>query len=114
MSRRSGALSEWVAALFLTLKGFRIVERNVLAGGGELDLIAKRGSTLVFVEVKFRRDDRFGDAQSFVHDRKQHLLKRAALGYMNRQRINPEHQSYRFDVIAIDGWRIRHIQQAFS
>lgn len=111
---RSGAVAEAVAALLLLGKGYRIVGRNVHAAGGELDIVAKKSGMLVFTEVKYRRDDRFGRPDEFVDDRKQAHLKRAALGYMNRAGINPEHTAYRFDVIAICGWKIAHIKQAFS
>lgn len=114
MSRFRGGVSEGIAALWLILKGYRVLHRNVRVSGGELDLVCRKRSSIVFVEVKYRRNDRYGNAESFVHERKQALVKRAALGYMNRMRINPEHQLYRFDVIAIDGFRIRHIQNAFS
>ncbi len=111
---RSGAVAETVASLLLLAKGYRILGRNVHAAGGELDVVARKSGMLVFAEVKYRRNERFGRPDEFVDERKQGHLKRAALGYMNGAGINPEHTSYRFDVIAICGWKIRHIKQAFS
>lgn len=49
-----GRRAEWLAALLLSLKGYRILARNYVVRGGEIDLVARRGSTVIFVEVKAR------------------------------------------------------------
>ena len=70
-ARRSlGALGEARAAEHLERRGYRIVGRNVRAGGVELDLIARRGLWLVFAEVKARRTLRFGAPEAAVDARK--------------------------------------------
>jgi len=96
------------------MKGYRILARNYRVRGGELDIVAGKGNTLIFVEVKYRKTARFGKADEFVDERKQKKLKLAAKFYMAEKRLNPEHQNYRFDVVAIDRFRLRHIKNAFS
>ncbi len=111
--RFSGAVAEWISARWLQMKGYRILSRNYTVCGGELDIVAKKGDTLVFVEVKYRKNDRFGKADEFVDKRKQKRLKLAALMYMAGNKVNPEKRNHRFDVIAIDRCRLRHIKNAF-
>ncbi len=96
------------------MKGYRILARNYRVRGGELDIVAKKRDTLVFVEVKYRRTERFGKADEFVDSRKQRRLKLAANMYMAEKRLNPEHRNHRFDVVAIDRFHFRHIKNAFS
>ena len=76
--------------------------------------MASRGDTLVFVEVKYRKSDRFGKPDEFVDFRKQKRLKLAAQWYMACHNINPEHVNHRFDVVAIEGLKLHHIVDAFS
>jgi putative endonuclease len=110
----SGAFAEWISAGWLRIKGYRILKRNYRVRGGELDIVAERRETLVFIEVKFRRSDRFGRAEEFVDSRKQKRLRLAARTYMSSEGVNPEHKNHRFDVIAIDRFHVRHIKNAFS
>ena len=60
-----GALGERLAAKYLEKKGYRILERNFRCRMGEIDLIALRGSDLVFTEVKLRKDASYGEAREF-------------------------------------------------
>ncbi len=110
----SGVIAEWVTAGWLWIKGYQILARNYRIRGGELDIVAGKRDTLVFVEVKYRKTARFGKADEFVDKRKQKKLKLAAKFYMAEKRLNPEHQNYRFDVVAIDRFHFRHIKDAFS
>jgi putative endonuclease len=110
-----GSRGERAAATYLRRQGLRILARNVRAGGGELDLIARDGDTLVFVEVKTRRD---GDPAEAVTPAKQAKLTRAALAFLKRHRLLE--QRCRFDVVAIvwDESRggppaIQHLRDAF-
>ncbi len=88
--------------------------RNYLVRGGELDLVAKKKDVIVFIEVKYRKTARFGHADEFVNMGKQKRLKFAAKVYMSENGLNPEQVYHRFDVVAIDGLRLRHITDAFS
>lgn len=115
-SRETGAAGERLAASYLEKKGYTIAERNYRCIFGEIDLIARDGSTIVFIEVKSRRSKEFGDPESSVGRTKQIKLSKIALAYLNER--NFENQSARFDVIAIlmqrNGNEIRHIQNAFD
>jgi putative endonuclease len=95
-----GQRGETVAAEVLTRRGYRIVERNCRSRWGELDVIAYDGETLVFVEVKARRDARFGDLAYAVDRRKQVRLIRLAERYLVRRRLGEP--PCRFDVVLID------------
>jgi putative endonuclease len=115
-SRRAiGANWEEVAAQFLQKNGFVIVERNYVCNHGEIDLIAKENDEIVFVEVKFRKNKKFGSAEEFVTPKKQELIRRTAEGFVIERNI--ENIPCRFDVIAIDyengNHKITHYKNAF-
>ena len=116
-----GAAGEHRAARHLARRGYRIVARNVRAGGVELDLIARRGRLIVFVEVKTRRTTRFGPPELAVDPRKRARLLRGAAAWLSQQGCG--RASVRFDVVACevgpgpDGrehWSVRHIPGAFD
>lgn len=94
-----GQLGEAVAARFLERRGLRIVARNVRSRLGEIDLVARDGPTLVFVEVKTRAAGASDPPQAAVDARKQARLARVALGYLARHPHGA--QPCRFDVVAI-------------
>ena len=92
----AGASAEALAADYLTRRGLTIVERNFRTRFGEIDLIARDGRTLVFVEVRLRRSARFGGAVESITARKRARLVAAANGYLLRLgRLPP----CRFDAI---------------
>ncbi|HEY2880979.1 MAG TPA: YraN family protein [Pirellulales bacterium] len=94
-----GFLGERAAEKFLKHKGYKILARGLLLRGGELDLIAADGRTVVFVEVKTRRSLQFGQPAEAVDNRKQFRMTKGALYYLKRHGLL-EHSS-RFDVVAI-------------
>ncbi len=116
--RSTGIKGEEEAARFLTRSGYAILDRNVRTRAGEIDLVAKEGKTLVFVEVKTRRELEGDPPQAAVHTRKQNRLAKLAHGYLKLKRIR--HTPCRFDVVAViindEGGvkAIRHIPNAFS
>ena len=84
---------------------------------GEIDIVARDGGTLVFVEVKARVDDAFGRPEEFVTAAKQRQIRRIALGYIIESRVAAD-VNCRFDVISIlfrDGsdCRLEHFRDAF-
>ena len=116
-----GREGERRAALYLTEKGYRIEDQNVRAGGVEIDLVVRRGRTVVFVEVKTRRSRRFGPAELAVDARKQSRLIQGALAWLSQKGRGVAHA--RFDVIAWeigadstnrDHWKCRHLEGAFE
>lgn len=117
-----GAEGELRAARYLARRGYRIVDRNVRAGGVELDLVARRGSLLVFVEVKTRRSTRFGAPELAVDSAKRARLVRGATAWMDQHPCPA--RRIRFDVVAWQvgetgrarqrSWRVRHLEGAFD
>lgn len=115
---RAGRWGEKQAERHLRTKGWRILGRRVRVGRrDEIDLLARQGDTLVFVEVKTRKTEDFGPPASAVDQAKRHALSRAAIRYMDRLREKPEY--FRFDVVEVVGEEggsppeIRHIENAF-
>ena len=114
-----GTEGEARAAAFLERRGYRIVARNVRAGGVEMDIVARRGPLIVFAEVKTRRTRSSVAPEAAVDRRKQARLIRGAAAWL---RAHPGvARRVRFDVIvcesggrADDPWLVRHIQSAFD
>lgn len=95
-----GRAGEAEAARFLEDRGYRIVARNVRADRVEIDLIARRGVLLVFVEVKSRRSLRMGTAAESVDRRKQERLRRGASAWLaSRPAAARGVRRLRFDVV---------------
>ncbi|WP_170150242.1 YraN family protein [Parahaliea mediterranea] len=92
---------EELAAAFLQQQGLQLIGRNIRFRGGELDIVALDGNTLVFVEVRARRNPRFASAAASVDWRKQRKLQLAASLFLRSQ---PRWRNYpcRFDVIAFE------------
>jgi len=95
-----GRRSERLAAEYLKLKGYRILETNYRSPAGEIDIIARDRTTIVFVEVKARSSSRFGSPKAAVTPAKQRKISMAALEYIKR--TDQAGASARFDVVAID------------
>lgn len=111
MSREAGAIAESQVALFLAGLGYRIIERNFFAKTGEIDLIARDGETVVFVEVKSRSSSAYGLAQEFVGRAKRRKIIKTAMVYIQRRALDCP---MRFDVVAVAGGVIEHIPSAFD
>lgn len=111
--RKIGAAYERLAADYLQKHGYEIVTFNYRIRMGEIDIIAKEGEYLCFVEVKYRSDDRSGSGLCAVDVRKQKTIIRVAQYYMMQHDLN-EWTPCRFDVVSIDGEEITLIQNAFQ
>lgn len=115
-SRALGAAGEALAADWLADRGWDVVARRFRSGHRDLDLVARRGGVVAFVEVKARRGTRFGDPVEAVGWRKRRELLRSAQVWMDRHGRPGE--AYRFDVIGVlvsDGRvRVRHVENAFT
>jgi putative endonuclease len=112
MNRR-GEAAEALAAAFLERKGLAIVARNYRCRLGEIDLVAREGTTTVFVEVRQRASSAFGGAAASITASKRARLLRAARHYLSRLPSLPE---CRFDALLIEGEppRIEWIRDAFG
>ncbi len=111
-----GAWGEQYAARYLQEQGYEIIERNYRYGrSGEIDIVARDGDTLVFVEVKTRRSHRFGLPEEAVTLAKQNQLRKLAVAFLTEYGI--EDAPCRFDVISIDihegQVQLRHLPDAF-
>jgi len=114
--QRLGRMGEEAAERRLASDGYRIVERRYRKRIGEIDLIAVRGSLVVFVEVKTRRDDRAGTPGESVTATKQRRIGRVALIFLSERGWLD--RPSRFDVIEVYATqegvrRVRHIPDAF-
>ncbi|MDJ0788442.1 MAG: YraN family protein [Myxococcota bacterium] len=115
--RALGAMGEDLAAAWLSAAGYRILARNVRAGGVELDLVARRGRVLAIVEVKTRRSRHLGPPELAVDAHKRARLVRGARAWIYE---HPQPGArVRFDVIAVEPdaageLRIRHLCAAFD
>ncbi len=113
MNKRSlGADYEEMAARFLEENGMRILERNFRSRTGEIDMIAKDGRFLVFVEVKYRADCGMGSPLEAVDARKQKKIIQTAQYYLLKNGCGTD-TPCRFDVVGIVGTDITHIKNAF-
>lgn len=115
-AKAKGRAGEEEACNYLTDLGYAIIKRNFQYGQvGEIDIVAKDGEQLVFVEVKARTQYTRGKPEDAVDVRKQRQLKRVSEGYYHINKIT--NQACRFDVIAIDKTggktEIRHYKTAF-
>jgi putative endonuclease len=106
-----GASAEAAAARLLIAGGYRIVERNFRCKAGELDIIAARGDTLVFVEVRSRSNDEHGSAAEMIGPTKQRRVARVAAYYLEAAR--PAFEHCRFDIIAITAGDSVWLEDAF-
>ncbi len=108
---RRGILSEYLAAAYLFLHGHRIVARRYRTKTGEIDLIARRGDLVRFVEVKARSTT---EASVFaVGTETQRRIRNASLAWLSRQPDAPR-LSLSYDIVAIRPWRLPvHLKDAF-
>ena len=104
-----GWLGEARAAAFLRRQGMRILARRFRTAHGEIDLIAREGSVLVFVEVKTRPRGRLDSGLSAVNAEKRGHIRSAAREYLKRH----GQAECRFDVVEITAAGLRHIKNAF-
>ncbi|MDX6411071.1 MAG: putative endonuclease [Gaiellaceae bacterium] len=94
------------------LRGYRILGSNVWIGGYEIDLIVRRGSALVFCEVKGKSGTGFGDPLEMVDAEKVRRVRRAAGAWLA---THPEHErcDVRFDVVAERSGKLERVADAF-
>jgi putative endonuclease len=112
-----GRIGELIAATWLWAHGLRIIKRNYSQRMGEIDLIATHQGVLVFIEVRMRRDKKFGGGLASVDDQKQRKLVLTAREFLRRHAAYQNHPC-RFDVVSISRpncfLRLQWIRNAFS
>lgn len=109
--KERGHTAELAAVAFLRSKNYSIIETNYSCSLGELDIIAKEGNELVFIEVRSRSGDSHGDALDAVGPAKQRQVARVAQVYLGAE--SPAFETCRFDVIGITAGKLEHIIDAF-
>jgi putative endonuclease len=109
----TGRHGEDLAHRFLRAKGFIVVARNWRPpqGGGEIDIVAREGEWLVFVEVKTRLSVEWSSPERDINPEKIHAVRKAARDYVRR--ANADEARVRFDAISIANGRIDHFREAF-
>ena len=117
MSRAKGQEYEDLAAAYLEKQGLTILERNYHCRQGELDIIAKNKQFVIFIEVKYRKNNRYGEPFAFVDIRKQRRMIHTALHYCQYKGIG-EKYPMRFDVVSIQTkdtqFDIQWLENAFT
>jgi len=98
--RETGALGERLAMDFLEERGFHIVEANYRCAEGEIDIIARDGNSLVFVEVRTKRSLEFGSPEESITRTKKERLIAVASHYLQTHGNLPS--SWRIDVVAVE------------
>ena len=109
---RTGQIAEDRAARFLELQKLPVIARNHRCRGGEIDLVCRDGRTLIFVEVRSRKNGDFGGAAASITIAKQRRIALAARHYLAA--TGRSGRDCRFDCVLIDGERIEWIRNAFS
>jgi putative endonuclease len=115
-NKETGKRGEDIAALYLKKRGYRLTDRNYRCPLGEIDIVARDGEDVVFVEVKSRKSLDFGEPEAAVNRKKQIKLSKIALTYINENDI--DNRNARFDVVAVvfsgKDTQLRHIKNAFD
>ena len=110
--RQKGAAYEQIAAAHLISKGYEIQEFNYRCKMGEIDIIARDGEYLVFVEVKYRKSTASGHPLEAVTATKQKAISKTALLYMKKHGL--EYMPVRFDVVGMVDEQVTLIKNAFD
>jgi putative endonuclease len=117
-TKRIGQTAERIAAAFLELKGYRILDTNYRHHRREIDLVATSGGRIVFVEVKCRRGASHGRPAEAVGPEKRRRIVTAARGYLSERKLGS--RSCRFDVVEVSIERgglslvVEHVPGAFG
>ncbi len=97
--RKTGKEGEEIACKFISELGYQILERNYQYGHGEIDIIAKDGDIIVFIEVKYRKSLEYGYPEDSITKNKKNQIRKTAEAYIYQKNIYD--QSCRIDVISI-------------
>ncbi len=107
---KSGLLAEFYAECYLRIKGYSIKERRYKTKVGEIDIIAKKSGVIIFLEVKKRKS--LDDALLCITEKMKKRILDAAKIYLMKEKLNSD-SSVRFDIIAVSGFKIKHIVNSF-
>ncbi|MBO4834524.1 MAG: YraN family protein [Lachnospiraceae bacterium] len=110
--RALGGRQEDLACRFLEQQGILILERNYRVKIGEIDIIAKEGNEICFIEVKYRASRKYGGASYAISHQKQEKIRRVAQWYISSHHLG-NNVFFRFDAVLIDGDEIQYIRNAW-
>lgn len=111
---KMGKIAESKCEAYLVAMGWEILARNWRIRGGELDLVARDGSSLVFVEVRYRGENALVPGECSLSSHKLRYLIRTARAFLQRS-ARPWARTMRFDVVVVDATGgILHIPEAFT
>ncbi len=102
-----GSQGENLATEYLETKKYKILDRNYRSSAGEIDIIAEKNGVVVFVEVKTRTSDSYGEGSISVNHKKLTRMAQGATEYLHENNLRAD---FRFDIIAITGKKINHFQ----
>lgn len=109
----TGHFAENLACVYLQSQNVVILDRNYRCRRGEIDVVAREAETLIFLEVRFRKSNRYGGAAASITKRKQLRTILAAQRYLQQKGLT--NMPCRFDVVAIDGNNsVNWIKHAYS
>jgi putative endonuclease len=100
-NKQIGRIGEEIAQNYLIVNGYIIIDKNFSCKIGEIDIIAKEGEYIVFVEVKTRRSKKYGIPCEAVDYWKKNKIIKVANYYINNKKLYESNVQYRFDVIEI-------------
>ena len=109
--RQIGSIGEDMAVEFLKSRGVKILERNYQNRFGEIDIIGREDNTLLFIEVKYRKNESFGYPLEAVGFAEREKIRKMARFFLNENHYY--HYNIRFDCIGIIGSQIEWIKGAF-
>ncbi|MGE5415948.1 MAG: YraN family protein [Acidobacteriota bacterium] len=116
MKREIGQRGEDLAAVYLERQGYKIITRNYRSRWGEIDIICRKNGILIFVEVRSKSGDRFGEPEESITHTKMDRIRKTAFAYLENV-TEGRHREIRFDFIAVrnspEGPKINHIKSAF-
>jgi len=98
--KKLGQIGEKLAADFLKKRGYKVMERNYRTRGGEIDIVARHGSTLVFVEVRTKSGPGFGTPEESITAAKRSRMVECGMAYL--QSHEQSAADWRIDVVAIE------------
>ena len=112
MSREKGGAAERKAADYLASQGFEILARNYTIRGGEVDVVAREGDFIVFVEVKYRKSPRFSLPRESVTRAKQKRVAQTAMRWLQEKGLSEA--NIRFDIVEVLGDSVTLLRGAFD
>ncbi len=109
-AERAGRRAEWLAALAYGLRGYQVLARRFRTPGGEIDIVARRGGALAFIEVKARRNHDAAIASVTPVARRR--IEQAARSFLARH-PHLAHLDVRYDIAAVSGARVSIVRDAW-